>query len=229
MSSLNSIRLPDGSQLNLAEWLHWPLYSTVEAASGDSIRLDAFSYVEGQIVPHTQTLAARQSTRSDTNMVRPRKMNQDEALVVFAITYEIFGLTTMTQDESPGIPIAFEPLVGSQALRELQLFTQVELNVGANIKKPQVGVPFAYIGQGIGQYMAVSGDFDDIDVGTGGHPTPKNQRQLNLPVYIGGFGESARPGNSMAFFLRWRSVGPVTAAQNVRVRWWLDGLRKRPA
>jgi len=228
MSSLNQIRLADGTQLNLSEWLHWPLYSTVEAANTDAIRLNAFNYVKGQTVPHTQSLAARQATQSDTNMVRPGKMNQDEAQVVFAITYEMFGIATLNGG-SPAAPVALEPLVAATALRRLQEETVVELKVGANIKKPQVEVPFSYIGQGIGQHMAVTGDFANINIGTGGCPTPRNQRQLNLPVYIGGFGESARPGNSMAFHLTWRSTAAVTFGQDVRVRWWLDGLRKRPA
>lgn len=228
MSSLNQIRLPDGSALNLAEWLHWPLYSTLEMAATDALRLDAFSYVRGGTVASTQTIAARQATDSDTNLVRKRKMNQDEALVVFAITYELFSLTAQSQG-SPAVLNAAVPVVGATSLRQLQKDTLVELMVGAGIKKPQIGVPFSYIGQGIGQRMAVSGDYAEIHLGTGGDATPRNQRMLNLPVYIGGFGESAKPGNSMTFLLRHRSVGAQALFQNLRIRWWLDGLRKRPA
>jgi hypothetical protein len=232
MSSLNTIRLADGTELQLSEWLHWPLYSVIEFAVSDAISLDAFSYNVGATVPHSGTIAARQATEADTNQVRAGKMNQDEAQVVFAITYEVFGLTTAVSNDSPSLPLAPEPLTSANVLRLLQLGLIVELKVGANIKKPQIGVPFSYIGQGIGQSMYASGDFVALHIGQGGCPTPLNQRKLNLPVYIGGFGQNAKPGNAMAFFLRTRTPnGAVTTnnEQSIRLRWWLDGLKKRPA
>lgn len=234
MSSLNKIRLPDGQELAISEWLHWPLYSTIEFRGSDAVNLDAFSYSEGAVVPHSNALAARQATKSDTNMVRPGKINQDEAQVVFAITYEVFGLTSVVSQSPAGL-VAPLPTVSANALRSLQSALVVELKVGANIKKPQVGVPFAFIGQGVGPTMYASGDLTNLHTATGGCPTPRNQRQLNLPVYIGGFGENAKPGNSMAFFLRTRSPsGPPLSAgddiqQDFRLRWYLDGLKKRPA
>ena len=119
MSSLNQIRLPDGTELNLSEWLHWPLYSTIEVGRADALRLEAFSYIRGGTVPRTTTLVARQATDADTNQVRKRKMNQDEALVVFAITYELFSLNTQTGG-SPAGPIAPFPLVGAVNFRNFQ-------------------------------------------------------------------------------------------------------------
>jgi hypothetical protein len=231
MSSLNTVRLADGTELNIAEWLHWPLFSTIEIGAGDNFRLDAFSYVRGNTVAHTAGVAARNATEADTNLVRKKKMNQDEALVVFAITYEIFGLTASQDAESPPNDIAPVPLVDATDHRRLQRDGLVELLVGAGIKKPQVEATFSYISQGIGTVAWSSGDFDSIHLGSGGYPTPNNQRKLQLPVYIGGFGESARPGNSMHFKLRFRSPagGIADMVQDVRIRWWLDGLRKRPA
>lgn len=228
MSSLNKVRLADGTELAISEWLHWPLYSTIEYAAGDPIRLDAFTYVRGNVVPHTATLAARNATEGDTNLVRAAKMNQDEALVVFAITYELYALTTHTGISGP---IAPEPLVGATDLRILQRDLNMELLVGAGIKKPQIEAPLAWISQGIGNETYCSGDFAEIHLGSAGRATPLNQSKLQLPVYIGGFGENAKPGNSMVFKLRTRSpVGaPVGLVQNYRQRWWLDGLKKRPA
>lgn len=230
MSSLNAIRLPDGSEIQLSEWLHWPLFSVIEFATVDAVSLDAFSYTIGNTVPHTATVAARSANATDTNMVRAKAMNQDEAEVVFAITYELFGLTTATAG-SPAVPSAVFPLVSANVLRRLQVGLVVELKVGANIKKPQVGVPFSYIGQGIGQHAYCSGDLIQAHMGWGGDPVPRNQKQLNLPIYIGGFGENAKPGNSMAFFLRTRSTPLIDGSddQSLRLRWWLDGLKKRPA
>lgn len=234
MSSLNKVRLPDGTELNISEWLHWPLYSSVDIGATDSIQLDAFSYVVGNQVPRSPNApAARLATRLDTNLVRARKMNQDEALVVFAITWELFGYDGTTDPNSPSQPMAATPLVDPVDLRTLQRDLLVELKVGANIKKPQVGIPFEYIGQGIGRAEYVSGDAASVATGSGGYPTPQNQRVLNLPVYIGGFGESAKPGNSMTFFLRVRTPNGASTLpalkQDYAMRWWLDGLKKRPA
>jgi len=230
MSSLNKVRLPDGTELNVSEWLHWPLYSVIEINAGDRVDVDAFSYVRGQTVPRTSgAIAARSADDTDTNQVRARKMNQDESLVVFAITYEAIGLTSTTSG-SPAASAADAPLVDANDLKRLHRDLFVELLVGANIKKPQVGVPMPWIGQSIGVSQAVSGEASDVRTATGGYPTPKNQRLLNLPVYIGGFGESAKPGNSMTFVLRTRSPAAITdMVQNIRLRWWLDGLRRRPA
>ena len=44
MSSLQSIRLNDGSTLDISEWLHDPLFSTADFTSGDQWKLDLFSY-----------------------------------------------------------------------------------------------------------------------------------------------------------------------------------------
>lgn len=228
MSSLNKVRLPDGTELAISEWLHWPLYSTVEFAAGSPVRLDAFTYVRGNRVP-SSGIAGRNARRSDTNLVRAAKMNQDEALVVFSITYELFGLSD-TEDVG-GNTIAPAPLVDATDLRRLQRDLLVELLVGSGIKKPQIEAPFSWFSSGIGNEVFTSGDHAAIHLGQAGRPTPLNQSKLQLPVYIGGFGENAKPGNSMVFKLRTRSPAgpPANLTQNFRLRWWLDGLRKRPA
>jgi hypothetical protein len=235
MSSLNKVRLPGGVELNISEWLHWPVYSTVEFGAADAIDVDAFSYVKGGRVARTATPAQRTATIADTNLVRKAKMNQDEALVVFAITYEIFADVNEV-NTSPAEIVAPAPMYSADNLRRLQAETTVELIVGAGIKKAQVEAPFAWIGQGIGTSVEMASGQSASQYGTGGRVSPLNQRRLNLPVVIGGTGQNAAPGNSRVFKLNWRSclgaVGSATGYQALNqggnLRWWLDGLKKRP-
>lgn len=230
MSSFNTIRLPDGTNLSISEWLHWPLYSTVEIGAGDGINVDAFSYARGQTVAKTSSITQRTANDMDTNVLRRKKMGQDEALVVMSITYEIFGLADLNSEGSPSIPESPAPLYNPADLARLQRDCVVDLVVGANIKKPQVGVPFSYVPQSVGTTSFVSGDLASAAYATGGYPSPLNQRQLMLPVYIGGHGQNAMPGNSMHFKLRFTAPGGAISDmnQNARIRFWLDGLKKRP-
>lgn len=234
MSSLNKIRLEDGTELSVAEWLHQPVYSTMEFASTASVDLSAFNYVVGQRVSATTAPAPAGSPRTanerDTNLVRKRAMNQDEALIVFAITYEIFALSTLTGG-SPPEEEATLPMTAPTEIRRLQRDCLVELYVGAGIKKPQIQVPFAWIHQSVGSPAWTSGNYAESKYGTGGTISARNQELLKLPVYIGGFGEAARPGDMMTFWLRfWSPPGTVMSLQqDIRLRWHLDGLKKRPA
>ena len=57
--AVDSVRLPNGDVVVFDEWLHWPLFSTVEFASADGVRLRAYTYKVGQNVPRTPTLAHR--------------------------------------------------------------------------------------------------------------------------------------------------------------------------
>jgi hypothetical protein len=232
MSSFNSVRLPDGNVVALAEWLHQPKWSTAEWDSAAAPDLRLFNYVRGGNVSSIG-LTKRQATDEDTNMVKRRSMNQDESLIVFAITYEIFGISALADSSDQAVtPI---PLLSSADLRRLQRDLMFELRIGG-LKKPQISVPFVWLHQSIGPTMFVSGDtgatVTHIDAATGGSTNAKNQEQLRLPIYIGGFGEQARPGNSMMFEGHlYNSYGGAIQGlnQDIRIRVYLDGLGKRPA
>jgi len=240
MSSLNSVRLPDGSEVVISEWLHQPVISTIEFDSAATVDLRAYNYVRGQNVSSVG-LTKRQATDQDTNLVKKSAMNQDESLIVFAVTYEIFGLTAVTAQSSA--PIANGPMLTADNLRKLQLQAMFELYVGAGIKKPQLGVPFSWLSQSIGSPSWQSGDPGTVaadagtenrfymNYGTGGVISGSNQRVLKLPIYIGGYGRNATPGNSMYFQGRFYNAygGAFTDLnQDVRIRFVLDGLKKRP-
>ncbi len=237
MSSLNTLRLPDGTQLSISEWLHYPIFSTIEIAQGDGINLAAFSYVQSQPVSSTATIAQRNATPADTNLIRRKAMNQDEALVVYSIVHEPIGLTTVADPNSAQRVLAGAPMMFGTDLRVLQQDCTVELIVGAGIKKPQVSGPYSYFPQSVGAPAYQSGDPGAAanlftNYGTAGSITPRNQRMLNIPVYIGGTGQNAQPGNSRFFQLKFKAPGgppALTANSQYRIRWYLDGLKKRPA
>lgn len=232
MSSFNKVRLRDGNEFSISEWLHQPRYSALQYDNAASINLRMFNYIPGQPISSVG-LAARQATNTDTNMVRRKAMNQDEALIVMAVTYEYFTLTDATTDSS--LPLAPAPLGSSTDLKRLQRDMVFELFVGEGIKKPAFGIPFEWLRQSIGTPVWVSGDAGAPvvrwDTGTGGEVSAQNQEVLRLPIYIGGFGRNATVGNSMFFEGKfWNPRGGAVAGlvQDGYLRFHLDGLGRRP-
>lgn len=225
--ALKSIRLPDGRDITIDEWLHWPLFSTIEFGPGISINLTAFSYVQGQRVPRQGTLptAQRTATASDTNQVAKTRMNHDEAFLAYAITYEMWGLTDAYADVGETVLQAPAPAMLAQNLRRLQRDLVIELKIGAGVDKPQFRAPFSWIDQGPGAPAYGSGDQPTAGVavgyGTAGAISPASQRQWKLPIYI---------ASDRVMKLTTKSAfGAITdQSQAVRLRWYLDGLKRRP-
>jgi len=222
--AINNIRLPDGSELKLDEWLHYPIYSTIEFAAASKFNLRAFTYVAGQTVPN-QGVAPRTANDADTNQTVRTRTNQDEAFVVYAITQEFFGLTDATYVTTPGPvthTIAFAPAVSRHNMMVMQRDVLTELFVGANINKPQLRVPQSRLSQSIGPVIhGTASNTQPADLGTQGRVSSSNQWRLELPVYI----ESDR-----VFYVR---VSTPTGAiadlnQAIRMRVWLDGMKRRP-
>lgn len=238
MTSLNRILMADGSEFALSEWLHQPVWSTIEFATTSSVDLRAFNYVVGKNVSSVG-LPKRQATDQDTNMVRNRAMNQDEALLCFGITVEFFGLGNITYETAGPVThtVAPAPALAGTDLRRLQRDLKLDIFVGAGLKKPQFDAPLGYFGSSMGITAAASGDDNattllSLDHGTAGRASATNQQQLTMPLYIGGFGDNAMPGNAMTFFAKvWNPFGGAIAGlrQAVRMRIVCDGLKKRPA
>ncbi len=239
MTSLNRILMADGSEFALSEWLHQPVWSTIEFASTAPVNLRAFNYRAGQNVS-SSGLPRRIATGMDTNLVRQRAMNQDEALLCFGITVEFFSMANVTYDVAPGPvthTVAPAPVLSGTDLRRLQRDLMLEIYVGAGLKKPQFDAPLGYFGSSVGITAAASGDDTattllSLDHGTAGRASATNQQQLTMPLYIGGFGDNAMPGNAMTFYAKvYNAFGGAIAGlrQSVRMRVTCDGLKKRPA
>jgi hypothetical protein len=219
--AIKKIHLPDGEEVVIDEWLHYQQFSTIEFAAGSQINLRAFTYVQGQVVPQ-QGLVPRNATESDTNQVAKTRMNHDEAYLCYAITWEAFALSSA---ESETFTLAPAPAMLSQNVRRLQRDVVLSLVVGANIKKPQARAPFSRYGQSVGapaypssQALTAATAFS---YGTGGKMSASNQRRFQLPVYI---------ASDRVFYVEVRSFpGAITdLSQAVRLRIYLDGLKRRP-
>lgn len=232
MSSFNKVRLSNGLEVALSEWYDQPRFSTCEFGATDPVNLRLFNYTPGQPVSHSASIVQRTATEADTNQVKRKAMNQDEALIVFSITYETFGLSAAS--DNSGDVVAPVPALSGTDLRRLQYQAIFSLKVGG-LKKPQYEIPFVWLCQSIGTRAFASDagvTTTHIDYGTAGDLTAENQELFELPIYIGGFGKTARPGNSMPFEGRFYNAdnGAFTdLRQNVRLRLYLVGLSKRPA
>lgn len=222
--AVERFRLPNGDVVVFDEWLHWPIYSVIEWAQASNINLRAFSYVRGARVPATG-VAARNATTTDTNQVAKSRMNWDESYRLFSITYEPFGLSNETLSNSPSLLVAQAPQLSAANLRRLQRDLMVEFFVGADIEKPQVKAPFSYFHQGIGPVVYTNGDSPGAGIafshGTGGLVRWQSQRRFNFPVKIG--------GDRVMYLKVHNPAGAVAGlTQDVRIRWYLDGVRRRP-
>lgn len=233
--AINKVQLPDGTEVVIDEWLHYPLFSTIQIGSvggnGDSTNLRAFSYVQGMRVPSTTNVTPggnRLADARDTNMVKRGGLNYDEAFILYAITYEAFALTESTTAtvEPPASQInAPAPVLTAENVKRLQRDLLIELIVGAQQQKPQLRAPFSFIGQSAGTKSFAStgsvGAGVAFSQGTGGGIDARNQRRLELPIYI--------ESQQVAFLKVSSPIGTIAGLdQQVRLRWYWDGLKRRP-
>jgi len=236
--AIDTFKMPDGSVFRIEEWLHWPLFSTIEGAAGAQVDLYAFSYVVGGQVPQAGQISTgrRMATQADTNQVVKSKLNHDEAAIVFSVTYELFAIEGSNNQDSvytnpPNDDEAVAPIFSGTNHALMKQQALLELMVGSNISKPMFQSPLAYVGQGVGAYATGSGDALTIanggatslnlNYGTGGELGPKkNQRLLNMPILI---------SSDRTIKVRFRTpAGALLVDQDWRMRIYLDGLKRRP-
>jgi len=222
--AVKEIRLPDGRNVVIDEWLHWPLYSTVEFAATAGVQLRAFSYVRGQRVP-SNGLGSRLATQADTNMNQRQMMSYDESFVMYAITYEAFALSSTGANPVVGAP----PVLQGVNLRRLQRDLEIELILGAGQTKPQLRYTMSYLPQSVGAeaYGNEGSATLSVSYGTAGAIKPSNQRRLELPINI--------PSERQMYLKVFSPFGTISngaaspdLTQDVRLRFWLDGMKRRP-
>jgi len=241
--AIERIKLADGTEISVEEWLTWPLFSSglgqgnVTGAApffGAGGQLRLFEYVVGDNLPTLGNPVGGpvQAGVTDTNQVVRGKINHDEGFICFNLTYEAFGLTASpTLDPQVGDPVvaADPPWLSGTNLRRLQTQMLLELTVGAGITKPRVSAPLEYYGQHAGASVMASGDILDtgvgpniaLDYGTGGPVSPHNTRRWHLPVKIDA-------NRDMYVSLRSPEGEIVGMSQDWRIRVYMDGLKRRP-
>lgn len=236
--AIEKIRLADGTEINVEEWLMWPLFSTGlgQSVNGNGVggELRLFEYIVGDNLPQLGTPVGTplQAGPSETNQVVRGKINHDEGFICFNMTYAAFSLETDPAYNTVNVS-APEPILAGTNLRRMQRDCMLELFVGAGITKPQVSAPLEYYGQGLGAVAFGSGDGLDgsggvagatniaLDYGTGGPITPHNQRRWHLPVKIDA-------DRDIYASLRTPEGVIRGLTQDWRLRVTLDGLKRRP-
>ena len=230
MATLSKVRTPEGLTLQVSELVHQPLWSTVEHSGAGRLNYTAFGYKVGERVPGSGSMpgGARNATESDTNLTRRRKINQDESFFLYALTFEAFQIV----DESGAGAGPFHPMpVAAAVLSAIQRTTMVNLHVGAHIEKPTLQYPFAYLHESLAPELQGPSAASALAPGFANRPGAQQQNKLKLRVYIGGYGENGKVGNANHFELRWFRPDGLNgpSGSNLRVRFILDGLYKRPA
>lgn len=234
MASPKQIRLPDGSIIEIDEWLTWPAFSAFEASKLASLDVRLFSYVVGNRLPQAGAVVTgpRSATITDTNWQSGSRVNHDEAYIWYSMTYEHFALENNEPFENaPPDLQATSPIFRSTNLRLLQRDALLQLFVGADIAKPQAIAPLSYYGQGIGASAYGSGDSLlisqgaatalELEYGTGGVVSPRNQRQWALPIYV--------HSDRVCYVTMETPGGQVDGLdQDYLFRVTLDGLKRRP-
>lgn len=227
--AIEKIRMPDGTEIIVDEWIAMPRYSTIEWAAGIDVNLRAFTYVVGANVPQQGAVpgGVRVSTQTDTNQTTRTRLNRDQAFLAYSLTFEAFGLSTGGPAPQVDAPA---PAVSANNFRRMQRDLVLSLVIGANIQKPQARMPFSWAGQGPGAKLYPSsgtmGADQALSVGSaGGGPSPKNQRSWRLPVYI---------APDRVFYVETKShraprdASTGTLDQAIRLRLYIDGLNRRP-
>lgn len=232
--AIKQIRLPDSTVVEIDEWLQWPAFSTFEAAANATLDVRLFSYVVGGRLPASgnPVTGARDANIADTNWIARSRVNHDEAYIWYSMTFEHFALDNSEPfaNDPPDLQ-ATQPILRGTNLRTLQKDVMLELFVGAGIKKPQASAPLSYYGQGVGASAYGSGDSLlisqgaatqlELNYGTAGAVSPKNQRSWALPIYV---------HSDRIAYVTAKSPGGVMANldQDYSLRVYLDGLKRRP-
>lgn len=230
--AIEQINLPDGTVIKVDEWVQWPVYSTFEQDKTRAVNVRLFSYVVGARVPSSGTVGRRSANLADTNWQARGRVNNDEAFIWYSATYELFALENNEpyENQPPDLQ-ATSPIFMGTNLRLLQQYVLMEIIIGADISKPQAKAPLEYYGQGIGAVAFGSGDALtisqgaatrlELNYGTGGQVSPRNQRQWALPIY-------AHSDRVLKVKLR-SPEGPVVGLdQDFRMRVTIDGIKRRP-
>lgn len=236
MSSAAVFRGADGREVSLDLAVPIPYYSTAEFGSDVDPRLDLFGYVAGDLVPSAGTVPApnRTSTIADTNVTSAGMLDTDQELDVYALSYELFGLTN-TPPVTEGTSFVFAPAVAAYNVRRLQRDIVMSLKTTAMNTKVAARYPLSQVAQGAGpEIMGVlgsaapsaTGPGASAPVGIGGSVNPAASPRWRIPVHIAG-GQSY----TVEFYSERSPKNDISNPrhdQALMVRVYLVGMSTRP-
>jgi len=241
VNQITKIRLPSGTEVALVDWTDKPLFSTGDFMSGFTQQeTDLFGYVVGDQVPAVSGAAIttrRTATEMDTNVQTPGAMASTEEMLVYAIKVEYFNLDTSDPANltTAAASIAGQPMPSIVQLAQFARYCSLRLYISQKIYA-EAGL--GYFNTGFGPAGTATTRTTDATGRTyagmgvsGAHAV----RSYVVPHHIGGQ-EKYRVSvcNFSGGAVTWAitEVAPNEAAddesQVMRLRIYLEGLRKRP-
>lgn len=240
METITQFRLPNGEVMRLVDWVDKPLYSTVELLSQfTDNRIDCFTYNVGEPVPASGNAGTRRiSTVLDTNVDVGGAAASTEELLVYAVKPEYFELEnasgTPTDMTTAAIRNIGQPSPQAVNLWVLHLSLRMRLIIS---QKAYAEAGLGYFNTGFGPYpstmlQAVSAAALGRSYATSGIPSQEAVRTFAVPHHIGGT-EKYRltlenPSGATISFVTETSGAEVGTTLVYRIRFYLDGMRKRP-
>jgi hypothetical protein len=250
-SQITEIRLPDGSIVQLVDWVDRPMFSTIDLLSGftDNI-IPAFTYVVSDNVSGSQNITnPRVASERDTNIASPSTTASTEEMLVYNIKIEPYEWTSTPAAQSPSAGVdsthwtmarGGAPNVQPQNLAILNFFTLIRLYIS---QKVYYEAGTGYFNQGFGpfsSFLTGSAAVAPIGMATPGLPSAEAARAVVIPAHIGGAEtyniDFVTPNNQFGAdpagvnFRNLVTAAGVQAAVNpdtvISLRILLEGLRK---
>lgn len=241
METITQFRLPNGEVMRLVDWVDKPLFSTLELLTGfGDRRIDCFTYNVGEPVPATANATVRRiSTERDTNVDVGGAQASTEELLIYAIKPEYFELQnaggTPTDMTTAAARLVGQPMPRTNVLAQLHMTFKLRLIIS---QKAYADAGLGWFNSGFGPYgagAAVPGTAaaSGRTYATAGLPSQEAVRTFAVPHHIGGTEkyrlELINPAADTVNFQDETTAAPVTIAQSVmRMRFYLDGMKKRP-
>lgn len=239
INQITRMRLPDGSEVAFVDWGDLPLFSTAYLLEGfTDADVNFFTYLVGETVSATENCAnVPTANENDTNVATAAAMAGTEEMLIYSIKPEYFGGVAGGEgnddlSDIDWIPGQLSPTLNVATMASLHRQLLVRLEVSEKI---YVEAGLGYFNTGFGPFGPVVGAPANNELrsyATAGLPSQEAVRSFAMPTYIGGT-EKYRLFLSQfedaCNFAVTEGVTPTYAAGGlVRIRWYLEGLYKRP-
>lgn len=238
MDTIVNVRLPDGTELTLGDWVDKPVFSTIDFLTGfqDPV-LEAFGYNVGDPVPATSNATVRRtSSERDTNIAAAGGNVSTEELLVYALKPEFFELQNSAQATTdmttattrlPGQPVPRPTTLGPFAVwMNLRLKISEKVYADAGVQYYNAGFGIFGMGSLIPTNAAVTGR----TYANQGWPGQDAVRSFAVPHHIGGtekYTVEWRNWDQRVIVLADEAQAAITGGV-MQIRTYLDGMRKRP-
>jgi hypothetical protein len=177
----STLVLPDGSVIELADWIDDRYFGTVQLNNGQNTPVDAFSAGRSQQIPN----GTRTMTKVDTNIPRPGPNGLPQAYAMLVYTLAVKAVRAMRPPTGIAQPVLADGAGAlSNPLRLQTLFSidrVCSLQFEYRDKIYSQGVMQNYP-QGHGFYVFAT--TSDFEIAQNGVPSPRDRWSMVLPIHI---------------------------------------------